>query len=687
VVRVTEGALKANIATELSGVLTVGLTGVNAWRRAARVLTEIGARTVRVALDADACHNRHVADALYNLVHRLRARGFVVEMESWDEADGKGIDDLLAAKKTPDVLTGDAVTAAVESIRSAAEKADPPPGGPLADHCHGGRPEIVVSTDEHLTNDDAVAALARDTALYQRAGQLVRIVQDQSPAALGIRRPHMARIETIRESTLRERLTAVGWWIRVTPREGKPPKKIPVHPPKWAIAAVHSRADWPGVRHLEAVIEYPALRPDGTVLLEAGYDAATGLLLEPKGDPPAIPESPTKDQAIKARDALLEVTSDFPFQHPAHRSSWLAAALTPPARFAFAGPAPLFLVEANCRGAGKGLLLHGLSRILTGSDFTVATYTQNEDELRKRITALAIAGDRLVLFDNLDGKFGNATLDAALTTTSWKDRVLGVNQIVEAPLYMTWFATGNNVAVGADTSRRVCPIRLETDMERPEERKGFKYPKLLQHISENRGRLLGAALTILRAFCAAGRPDQKLTPWGSFEGWSELVRGAVVWVGMPDPAEARIQLQEQSDTTAESMAALLECWERMDSGRSGLTTAEVIATLYQKEMKGAPKPPSWHAVMRAAVDGLVDRGDTRRLGSTLRSHRRRIFKGRYIDHAGSKHRAIRWAAFPAGTFRPNRTDSHPAGECGECGECVTPIARTREDTAGDSEVI
>src|SRR5262249_49431806 len=116
-------------------------------------------------------------------------------------------------------------------------------------------------------------------------------------------------------------------------------------------------------------------------------------------------------------------------------------------------------------------------------------------------------GDRLVLFDNLDGKFGNATLDAALTGTNWKDRVLGVNRMAEAPLFMIWYATGNNVSIAADTARRVCHVRLESPGERPEERKYFRHHNLLAWVGDSRFRLLTAALTILRAYCAVGRPE------------------------------------------------------------------------------------------------------------------------------------------------------------------------------------
>lgn len=53
---------------------------------------------------------------------------------------------------------------------------------------------------------------------------------------------------------------------------------------------------------------------------------------------------------------------------------------------------------------------------------------------------------------------------------------------------MSWFATGNNVQLGADTSRRVCHIRLESAKERPETRDDVKYEDLRDHVEVVRDR-------------------------------------------------------------------------------------------------------------------------------------------------------------------------------------------------------
>jgi hypothetical protein len=115
-VGITEGVLKADVATLRTGLLTIGLPGANAWPQAAQVLQALGAKTARLLYDADCRTICHVAESLHRLAPDLKAKGYAVEMGVWDLADGKGIDDLVVAGKSPTVLTGDAAFAAVAQI-------------------------------------------------------------------------------------------------------------------------------------------------------------------------------------------------------------------------------------------------------------------------------------------------------------------------------------------------------------------------------------------------------------------------------------------------------------------------------------------------------------------------------------------------------------------------------------------
>src|SRR5262249_27813745 len=156
-------------------------------------------------------------------------------------------------------------------------------------------------TDEHKVNEQAVAALGGEKSIYQRAGLLVRLVRDESPAAQGIRRPFAPRIETLPPPLLRERLAANAKWLSRKSGKGGV-EGAAAHPPGWCVAAVVAHGYWPGVRPLEAVVDYPVLKPDGTILCQPGYDADTGLLLAPAGKLPDVPEQPTQADARRARD-------------------------------------------------------------------------------------------------------------------------------------------------------------------------------------------------------------------------------------------------------------------------------------------------------------------------------------------------------------------------------------------------
>ncbi len=142
-------------------------------------------------------------------------------------------------------------------------------------------------------------------------------------------------------------------------------------------------------------------------------------------------------------------------------------------------------------------------------------------------------------------------IGAAIAPAPRKDRIPGGNRMYNGPLNVTWYATGNNVQLGADPSRRVCHIRLESSEERPETRTDVTHEGLREHVRRNRGSLLSAALTILRGWFVAGKPRYGLKPWGSFESWSSVVREAIANKSsriMPIFPYLRPYLQEAFDT-------------------------------------------------------------------------------------------------------------------------------------------
>src|SRR5207302_1477376 len=84
--------------------------------------------------------------------------GLAIELERWELTAGKGIDDLLAAGKVPEVLTGEAARAAIhEALTAATAGEDPPPPDPL-----DRLPEVLDGGPEALFRDpELLRALAR----------------------------------------------------------------------------------------------------------------------------------------------------------------------------------------------------------------------------------------------------------------------------------------------------------------------------------------------------------------------------------------------------------------------------------------------------------------------------------------------------------------------------------------------
>ncbi len=120
--RLTEGELKADVATALSGVLTISVPGVSAWRGALPVLRSLAPATVLLAFDADAATNHHVARAAEATAQALESEGWEVAAESLDPALVKGIDDALAAG-----VPVETTRTAPSQVPEASTNAGPPP--------------------------------------------------------------------------------------------------------------------------------------------------------------------------------------------------------------------------------------------------------------------------------------------------------------------------------------------------------------------------------------------------------------------------------------------------------------------------------------------------------------------------------------------------------------------------------
>ena len=485
-----------------------------------------------------------------------------------------------------------------------------PPGGfPEAPSCDteeaAAHTVILLESCRHNNATEAIEVLASCDEIYTRNNMLVHVV-DQSI------------IKPVRPARLAELLARSAQWMKSN--QGRLES---CGPPPWLIDTVFARESWPDLRALAGIVGAPCLRPDGSVLDTAGFDSATGLML---ASPLLVnvPNRPTGAETAAALELLEEVLCDFPFEAPEHRSVALAAILSPFARTMHGGPTPLFLFDATTPASGKGLLAAVVAIIGLGRRPPVMT-PSDPDEERKRIIALAMMGASMVLLDEYE-RLDSPALRSALTEGRASGRPLGTNDFVDLDFTPVWMAAANNIAVLGDMPRRVLPCRLAPIEERPEERGGFKHDPLGRWVTENRGRLVGAALTVLRAYIVAGCPKQSITSFGSFEGWSDLVRSAIVWVGAPDPLLAQRLSAVSGDDRVEALKVSLREWWDVQ-GAKPLALGEV-------EMGGAGRFSELArmlAIIASEKDGKMDK---RKVGQFMRRFRGRAIDGFRLESTG-----------------------------------------------------
>ena len=110
-------------------------------------------------------------------------------------------------------------------------------------------------------------------------------------------------------------------------------------------------------------------------------------------------------------------------------------------------------------------------------------------------------------------------------------------------------------------------VRPRGARERPELRQ-FRRDVLDTSPGINRARYVAAALTVVRAYLAAGAP-QVCGPFGSYADWSRMVRSPLVWLGEPDPILSMEKTREEDPELA-NIREFFDLWPIYIAARTRL---------------------------------------------------------------------------------------------------------------------
>jgi hypothetical protein len=518
------------------------------------------------------------------------------------------------------------------------------------------KPQVIIN-GRHLnevTTDAMNAVLGANDPpqIFVRTGAMARVVLDED---------EVPEIQRLSEAALRGRMDRVAEFVRVN-KDKESESVVPANPPKIMVEDAMALGRWE-LPPIEAIVETPILRPDGTIFEEEGYDQQTRLYYHPAPgfEMPEVSEHPSQAEVDQALAAISEAIGEFPFADEASAANARGMLLTPIIRQAVQGCVPLALIDKPQMGTGGSLFAEVASYIGIGRHAEMLGQPAHEDEWRKQITAKLDAGASMVTIDNVDDPLTSSNLSRALTARTWTDRRLGRSEEITLAQRATWLATGNNIELGGDIARRCYWVRMDAKQSKPWEREGFKHPNLMAWVESHRGELVHALLTIARSWYAAGCPkDESLPRLGSFEGWAETVGGMLAHAGISGFLSNLDELYESADSETEEWTGFLETWQSQLGDKS--LTAKALAEEW------ILKDGEFKTALPADLATALDNGTanfSRALGNALKkiAGRRHGERGLYVHKHGTYRHAVKWKV----------SESRPPGcESGESGESPQP---------------
>jgi hypothetical protein len=411
---------------------------------------------------------------------------------------------------------------------------------------------------------------------------------------------------------------------------------------------IHSNASQLDLDQLNGVITAQTLRNDFTVIDKPGYDKKSGLLfILPANADAVMPimEKPGIDDAVDALERLLEPFKDFPYADCIDRGVLLAAILTGAIRNTLP-TAPGFLFTASTPGSGKTLLAQSIAALCGETEPTIMTADPNDDdEFRKAALAALRQGSKVMVLDNLNSALKSNTLNQMLTSKMMKGRVLGKTLEINVSTSTLVIATGNNIQIHGDLTRRILTINIAPSMEKPWERVFDQNP--LEYIRSHRQQMVSDALTIMRAYQVVTKGHRfSQGGTGSFDQWDNMVRQTICWlisvsktrdlhVDLADP-NLSIDAAIESDPWRNQLKILLKVWPLLFSYPVSVADLVLLANEgenYLNEERDVNDVKILHDVLH---DVAGDRGiiNSKKLSHYLRKHSRIIVNGCMLVESG-----------------------------------------------------
>jgi hypothetical protein len=231
----------------------------------------------------------------------------------------------------------------------------------------------------------------------------------------------------------------------------------------------------------------------------------------------------------------------------------IAAAFLTPFWGGTAGARPLFVITADGRGHGKTALAELIALLYQGC----LAFSKGDEAsvIIQRLLSPEGLKSRMVLLDNLKSlKFSWAEFEALITAPVISGKAMYIGE-ARRPNHLTYFLTGNALALSTDVAQRSVIIRLAKPTHT-----GDWFPSLRDFINEHRMALIADMVGLLQ------RPTIKLARHSRWGEWEDGVLAK-----FPDAAAVqRLIQQRRGEADVEvATAAVIEEYVRKRLAANG----------------------------------------------------------------------------------------------------------------------
>lgn len=512
ILRVTEGPLKGDVAAALTGVPTLGILGVNSWRKCLECIDAVKPKTLLIAMDADAKTNPAVAAAIvqiwdHYLDHANHGFDLMLAIETWKtgekngEFQPKGIDDALAANVPIERLFLNDAGDFVKRLRKVAAKSLSVSKGEIGRlrnyrvakiHDENGEEKF---SKEPLTVPEMAASLATLNDGWPKSCDGSLFVPDRDSFRV-----------------LKNHQSLFGWIASKSPAEFTTKNGAPGKQEFFAELPHH-------VESYEAIETYPHFPP------------ITGHFY-------ASQPTPTNG------DALAKFVEFFCPATDMDRELIVAMIATtfwggPP------GKRPAFGVDSiSGTGAGKTTLVSKIAS-LSGGCYEIGTKTDEKDLRSKLVNGETY---RVALIDNIkQSRLSSETIESLITSP-----VISGHRMYHGngsrPNTMTWAFTMNGLSLSRDLSERTITIKIGSP-----DRRGTWDEEIDSFIAANRCEVIASIAAFFE------RPAGTLK---RFTRWAPWERAILSRLPEPDRLQQFIRLTaDESDEDMHTAKALCDVIE------------------------------------------------------------------------------------------------------------------------------